>query len=92
MAGFVMARLTHVPSVVAALPMATALPGVIFALPAGAVSDAADRRLVLLSPKTLVFFCTFGLALRRGHLGPELRRLRPWPHGARRTSALGMYP
>ena len=63
MAGFVMARLTHVPSLVAALPLATSLPGVVFALPSGAVSDAADRRLVLLSAKTLFFACTLGLAL-----------------------------
>jgi len=63
MAGFVMARLTHVPSLVAALPLATSLPGVIFALPAGSVSDAADRRLVLLSAKALFFLCTLGLAL-----------------------------
>jgi MFS family permease len=63
MAGFVMARLTHVPSLVAALPLAASLPGLIFALPAGAVSDAADRRLVLLSARTLFFLCTAGLAL-----------------------------
>jgi MFS family permease len=63
MAGFVMASLTHVPSLVAALPLAASLPGLIFALPAGAVSDAADRRLVLLSAKTLFLFCTVGLAL-----------------------------
>jgi len=63
MAGFVMARLTHVPSLVAALPLAASLPGLIFALPAGAVSDAADRRLVLLSAKTLFFLFTVGLAL-----------------------------
>ena len=62
MAGFVMAHLTHVPSLVAALPVATSLPGVIFALPAGAVADATDRRLVLLSAKTLFLLSTLGLA------------------------------
>lgn len=61
MAGYVMAQLTHVPSLVAALPIATSLPGVLFALPAGAVSDAADRRLVLLTAKSL--FCLGTLAL-----------------------------
>lgn len=63
MAGYVMAQLTHVPSLVAAVPLATSLPGVIFGLPAGAVADASDRRLVLLSAKTLFFLCTFGLAV-----------------------------
>jgi MFS family permease len=62
MAGYVMAHLTHVPSLVAALPLATSLPGVLFALPAGAVADATDRRLVLLSAKTLFMVCTLGLA------------------------------
>ena len=63
MAGYVMAHLTHVPSLVAALPVAVSLPGVIFALPAGAVADATDRRLVLLSAKTLFCLSTLGLAL-----------------------------
>jgi MFS family permease len=62
MAGYVMAQLTHVPSLVAAVPLATSLPGVIFALPAGAVADATDRRLVLLSAKTLFLIGTLGLA------------------------------
>jgi len=63
MAGFVMARLTSVPSLVAAMPLAASLPGVIFALPAGGVSDATDRRLVLLSAKTLFFLGMAGLAV-----------------------------
>jgi MFS family permease len=63
MAGFVMARLTHVPSLVAALPVAVALPGIIFALPSGAVGDAADRRLVLLLAKTGSWLGVIGLAL-----------------------------
>ncbi len=63
MAGYVMAQLTHVPSLVAALPIATSLPGVLFALPAGAVSDSADRRLVLLAAKSLFLAGTLGLAL-----------------------------
>lgn len=63
MAGFVMAHLTHVPSLVAALPVAASLPGVLFALPAGAVADTTDRRLVLLSTKALFFLCTLGLAV-----------------------------
>ena len=63
MAGYVMARLTDVPSLVAAVPLATSLPGVVFALPAGAVADAADRRLVLLSAKALFFAGTMGLAV-----------------------------
>ncbi len=62
MAGFVMARLTHVPSLVAALPVAGSLPGILFALASGAVSDSVDRRLVLLATKTLFFVCTAGLA------------------------------
>ncbi|HTV12398.1 MAG TPA: MFS transporter [Acidimicrobiales bacterium] len=62
MAGFVMAKMTNVPSLVAALPLATALPGVIFALPAGAVADATDRREVLLTAKTLFFAAMLGLA------------------------------
>lgn len=62
MAGFVMVHLTHVPSLVAALPLAASLPSVLLALPAGAVSDASDRRLVLLSAKSLFCLCTLGLA------------------------------
>lgn len=63
MVGFVMAHLTHVPSLVAALPVASSLPGVIFALPAGAVADTTDRRLVLLSAKSLFLLGTIGLAV-----------------------------
>ncbi|HTW97290.1 MAG TPA: MFS transporter [Acidimicrobiales bacterium] len=72
MVGFVMARLTKVPSLVAALPAAASLPGVIFAIPSGAVSDATDRRLVLLSAKALFFLGTAGLALLAvaHHLSP----------------------
>lgn len=63
MGGYVMAHLTHVPSLVAALPVALALPGVLFALPAGAVADASDRRLVLLTAKALYCAALAGLAL-----------------------------
>ncbi|MGA3219655.1 MAG: MFS transporter, partial [Acidimicrobiales bacterium] len=40
-----------------------ALPGIIFALPSGAVGDATDRRLVLLSAKTVFLLGVTGLAL-----------------------------
>jgi MFS family permease len=63
MGGFVMAQLTHVPSLVAALPVALALPGVIFALPAGAVADVTDLRLVVLSAKFLYLLGMAALAL-----------------------------
>jgi MFS family permease len=63
MGGFVMAQLTHVPSLVAAFPVALALPGVIFALPAGAVADVTDLRLVVLSAKFLYLLGMAGLAL-----------------------------
>jgi MFS family permease len=62
MVGFVMAHLTRVPSLVAALPVAGSLPGILFAIPSGAVSDSTDRRLVLLTTKTLFFVGTAGLA------------------------------
>ncbi|MGO9196110.1 MAG: MFS transporter [Acidimicrobiales bacterium] len=62
MAGFVMTQMTHTPSLVAAVPVALALPGVFFALAAGAAADAADRRLVLLLAKSLFFAGTLGLA------------------------------
>ena len=58
-----MAQLTHVPSLVAALPVALALPGVIFALPAGAVADVTDLRLVVLTAKFLYLLGMVGLAL-----------------------------
>jgi MFS family permease len=72
MVGFVMAHLTHVPSLVAALPVAGALPGILFALASGAVSDSTDRRLVLLTTKTLFFAGTAGLSLLAlaHHLSP----------------------
>jgi MFS family permease len=63
MGGYVMAQLTHVPSLVAALPVALALPGVIFALPAGAVADVTDLRLVVLTAKSLYFLGIFGVAV-----------------------------
>ena len=63
MGGYVMAQLTHVPSLVAALPVALALPGVIFALPAGAVADVTDLRLVVLTAKFLYLAGMVGLAL-----------------------------
>ena len=63
MGGYVMAQLTHVPSLVAALPVALALPGVIFALPAGAVADVTDLRLVVLTAKFLYLLGMVGLAL-----------------------------
>ena len=63
MGGYVMAQLTHVPSLVAALPVALALPGVIFALPAGAVADVTDLRLVVLSSKFLYLLGMAGLAV-----------------------------
>lgn len=72
MVGFVMAHLTHVPSLVAALPVAGSLPGILFALASGAVSDSTDRRLVLLTTKSLFFVGTAGLALLAflHHLSP----------------------
>jgi MFS family permease len=66
MAGYVMAKLTDVPSLVAALPLVTSLPGVLFALPSGAVSDSVDRRLVLLWAKMLLCLSTLGLAALAG--------------------------
>jgi MFS family permease len=63
MGGYVMAQLTHVPSLVAALPVALALPGVIFALPAGAVADVTDLRLVVLTAKFLYLLGMVALAL-----------------------------
>ncbi len=63
LAGFVMAQLTHVPSLVAAVPVALALPGLVFALPSGAASDATDRRTVLVWSKSLFFLVALGLAL-----------------------------
>jgi MFS family permease len=63
MGGYVMAQLTHVPSLVAAFPVALALPGVIFALPAGAVADTTDLRLVVLTSKFLYLVGMIGLAL-----------------------------
>ncbi len=63
MGGYVMAQLTHVPSLVAALPVALALPGVIFALPAGAVADVTDLRLVVLTSKFLYLLGMVALAL-----------------------------
>ena len=63
MGGFVMVQLTHVPSLVAAFPVALALPGVIFALPAGAVADVTDLRLVVLTSKSLYLAGMIGLAL-----------------------------
>ena len=62
MAGYVMAKLTDVPSLVAALPLVTSLPGVVLALPAGAIADSVDRRLVLLWAKALFCLSTLGLA------------------------------
>jgi len=62
MAGFVMAQLTNVPSLVAALPVAFGLPGILLALPAGATADSIDRRLVLFWAKALFFVTLAGLA------------------------------
>lgn len=62
MAGFVMAQMTSVPSLVAALPVAFGLPGVLLALPSGATADSVDRRLVLLWAKALFFAALAGLA------------------------------
>lgn len=62
MAGFVMAQMTRVPSLVAALPVAYGLPGVLFALASGATADSRDRRLVLLWAKVLFLATLAGLA------------------------------
>ncbi len=62
MAGFVMAQMTRVPSLVAALPVAYGLPGVLFALASGATADSRDRRLVLLWSKILFLATLAGLA------------------------------
>ncbi len=62
MAGFVMAQMTRVPSLVAALPVAFGLPGVLLALASGATADSLDRRLVLLWAKALFLAAAAGLA------------------------------
>lgn len=72
MIGYVLAHLTHVPSIVAALPIAASLPGVLFAVPAGALADTADRRGVLLGAKSLYALGMLLLAITAlaGKLGP----------------------
>lgn len=71
-AGWLMTTLDPTPNIVAAVQAATTLPVVLFALPAGAIADIIDRRLLLIIFNLFmaVTAATFALLLVFGNVTP----------------------
>ena len=70
-AGWAMTSLTASPAVVALAQVAWSVPGFLFALPAGALADLFDRRVVMRASQ-IVAMCIaalFGVLHLTGHLG-----------------------
>jgi predicted MFS family arabinose efflux permease len=71
-AGWLMTTLSPSPLMVALVQAATALPVFLFALPAGALADLADRRRILMAVTAvaLVIALAFGLVVAAGAAAP----------------------
>jgi MFS family permease len=70
---WLMAGLSHSPSLVAMMQTAQMTPGLLIALPAGALVDRCDRRLFLLGAASWQILAIVSLAVLAG-----LRLLAPW--------------